>query len=277
MRASRSSACLSVSTSGSALPVMADCCMATRMAASRSASTFSSRERASAWISSSICVRCIEVSATRASSSASLAAVSRAVSSAWRARVRASVAWLPLSCWRLTSSASSPSTCFWALQASTAAAVANAASTAAPAAIQRPGKPGVAGTGATEGAGTDAAPGSADSALTGASFTGAPIVGAATRHPLASPSCKSRTCCATARGCGATRPTQPQPARRAASAMRGCEARAAAADQSASGASVRKWPTASLLEKSHRYWPGAASAASSRACEAASSVGGRRR
>ena len=69
-------------TSGSALPVMAVCCSATRIAASTSASTFSSRERDSDWISSSSCERCKVASATRASSSAIFAAASRAVSCA---------------------------------------------------------------------------------------------------------------------------------------------------------------------------------------------------
>jgi hypothetical protein len=68
----------SAMTSGSALPVMALCCMATRIDGSTSASTFSSRERDSDWISSSSWLRCSDASATRASSSASLAAASRA-------------------------------------------------------------------------------------------------------------------------------------------------------------------------------------------------------
>ena len=87
----------SVGTSGSALPVMAACCSATRIAASMSASTFSSRERDSDWISSSSCVRCIAVSATRASSSATLAAASRA-SVLRLARQRARLGGLALRC-----------------------------------------------------------------------------------------------------------------------------------------------------------------------------------
>ena len=62
----------------------------TRIAASMSASRFSSRERDSDWISSSSWPRCSATSATRASSSATLAAASRAPSCACLREQRAS-------------------------------------------------------------------------------------------------------------------------------------------------------------------------------------------
>ena len=102
---------------------MADCCKARRSAASTSESTFSSRERDSDWINSSNWLRCSEVSATRASSSATLAAFSRADASAWRAITRASADWVPASCWRLTISSSAVFSRCWVFHASAKAAV----------------------------------------------------------------------------------------------------------------------------------------------------------
>ena len=98
LRARRSSACLSVDSSGSVLPVIAACCTATRSAASMSDSMFSSRERVIDCSRSSSCVRCSVFSATRDSSSATLATASRDASWAWRASTRASVESVVLSC-----------------------------------------------------------------------------------------------------------------------------------------------------------------------------------
>ena len=97
-RASRSSACFSAATSGSAVPVIADCWTATRTPASMSTSTFSSRDRESDWIRSSSWPRCSDTSATRASSSAILAALSRMPSCACLASMCASAACAWLSC-----------------------------------------------------------------------------------------------------------------------------------------------------------------------------------
>ena len=103
-RARRSSLCFSVATSGSALPVSADCCIAARIAASMSPTRFSSRERDTERTSSSSWPRCSATSPRRASSRATLAVASRIASCAWRASSRASPARSALSCCRLTSS-----------------------------------------------------------------------------------------------------------------------------------------------------------------------------
>ena len=106
MRARRSSALRSAAISGSALPVMELCCIATRIEASMSDTAFSSRERDMDRIRSSSWSRCRATSDTRASISATLAAASRAISSACLASTRASEACSLLPCWRLTSSIS---------------------------------------------------------------------------------------------------------------------------------------------------------------------------
>ena len=96
---------------------MAACCNATRIDASISTTMFSSRERESDWISSSSWLRWIATSATRASSSATLAAVSIIPCWACLASRRASFDWPALSCWRRTSSCSTLATRCWARQA----------------------------------------------------------------------------------------------------------------------------------------------------------------
>ena len=120
-RARRSSLCFRVATSGSALPVSADCCTAARTADSMSFTRFSSRERATERTSSSSWPRCSATSPRRASSSATLAVASRIASCAWRASSSASAARSALSCWRFTSSRSLLRTRWSARQASASA------------------------------------------------------------------------------------------------------------------------------------------------------------
>ncbi len=120
-RASRSSLCFRVATSGSALPVRADCCTAARIADSMSLTRFSSRERATERTSSSSWPRCSATSPSRASSSATLAVASCIASWAWRASSSASATRSALSCWRFTSSRSLLCTRWSARQASASA------------------------------------------------------------------------------------------------------------------------------------------------------------
>jgi hypothetical protein len=111
-RSMRCWALLSAATSGSRLPVSCACCWARRMAASMSTTRFSSRERDRLCMSSSSWLRCSADSFTRASSTLRRVLASRASSSAWRARVRASTAWVLESAdWRASCSWMPPSFC----------------------------------------------------------------------------------------------------------------------------------------------------------------------
>ena len=132
-----------MATSGSALPVMAVCCIATRMPASMSTNTFSSRERDSDCISSSSWLRWIATSATRASSSATLAAVASALSCDCFDSNCASLASLRPSSSRLTISCSIAMTRCCVFQARVMLTPASTASTAANANHQRTSVPSV--------------------------------------------------------------------------------------------------------------------------------------
>ena len=95
-RSTRWSADRSAASKGSTLPVSWACCWAKRIADSMSTTRFSSRERDRLCISSCSWVRCSEISLSRASNTATRAAVSRASSWAWRALARASCACSPV-------------------------------------------------------------------------------------------------------------------------------------------------------------------------------------
>ena len=201
----------SAASSGSTLPVSCACCCARRRADSMSTTRFSSRERDRLCISSSSCVRCSATSPTRVSASARRAAVSRAVSCAWRASVRASIDCASASALWRASCSWMPLTFCHSDRRSTSATTATSASSAKHDARQQQAPRRRARRSAT---GTAPAP----------PASGTDVVGQARRR-------SSRTILSTrpARpASAASRAQRPKPASRAASAMRGWVATARA-------------------------------------------------
>ena len=241
-RASRSSLCFRVATSGSALPVSADCCIAARIAASMSLTRFSSRERDTERTSSSSWPRCSATSPRRASSRATLAVASRIASCAWRASSSASPARSALSCCRLTSSFSLLRTRCSARQASASASTETIVRRTTIGPLKRQSS-GPRGAGAASAAETTVR-GSVEGE--GASFTVASIV---CRRP-------PRRARAAPRRPRRSRPVAPAP--RCADGWRAPAIR----DRSRRRRARTRWPIASELLKSQACPAGAAKAAS---------------